>query len=67
MGCNVIQAVCLRSPDNAKQVMEAGGAQLLTQIIKTHTAAPKILVSFRSYLLIVEGPRLSFRAVVASL
>ena len=35
-GCNTITAICLRMPENAKQVMEAGGAQLLTQILKVH-------------------------------
>ena len=40
-------AICLRMPDNAKQVMEAGGAQLLTQILKTHLdSSPKVPVSF---------------------
>jgi len=35
-GCGTITAICLRMPDNAKQVMDAGGAQLLIQVLKTH-------------------------------
>lgn len=35
-GCSTITAICLRMPDNAKQVMEAGGGQILAQILKTH-------------------------------
>lgn len=35
-GCMAITAICLRATENAKQVVEAGGAQLLTQILKIH-------------------------------
>ena len=38
-GCSAITAICLRMPDNAKQVMDAGGAELLTQILKTHLSS----------------------------
>lgn len=41
-GCAVIAAVTLRSPDNAKQVMAAGGADLITQVMKTHANEPAI-------------------------
>ena len=38
----------LRSPDNAKQVMAAGGADLITQVMKTHANEPVIQVSARA-------------------
>ena len=44
-GCAVIAAVTLRSPDNAKQVIAAGGADLVTQVMKTHANEPVIQVS----------------------
>ena len=44
-GCAVIAAVTLRSPDNAKQVIAAGGADLITQVMKTHANEPVIQVS----------------------
>ena len=44
-GCAVIAMGTLRSPDNAKQVMAAGGADLITQIMKTHANEPAIQVS----------------------
>ena len=47
-GCAVIAAVTLRSPDNAKQVMAAGGADLITQVMKTHANEPVIQVSARA-------------------
>ena len=47
-GCAVIAAVTLRSPDNARQVMAAGGADLITQVMKTHANEPVIQVSARA-------------------
>ncbi len=44
-GCGVITAVTLRNPENAKLVVDAGGADLIMQIIKTHSKEPAILVS----------------------
>ena len=49
-GCAVIAAVTLRSPDNAKQVIAAGGADLVTQVMKTHANEPVIQVSERPLL-----------------
>ena len=52
--------MCLRMPENAKQVMEAGGAQLLIQILKTHqTSSSKVAVS--------ENIKKSFRERVGNL
>ena len=50
-GCAVIGAVTLRSPDNARQVVAAGGADLLTQVMKTHANEPAIVVSQQEPLL----------------
>ena len=45
-GCGTITSICLRMPDNAKQVMDAGGAQLLIQVLKNHhQSSSKVAVS----------------------
>ena len=38
-------AICLRTPDNAKQVIEAGGAEVLVQVLQTHMKNAKVAVS----------------------
>ncbi len=45
-GCSALTAICLRNSNNAADVVKSGGAQLLTQIMKTHIENPKIIVSF---------------------
>lgn len=42
-GCTLIAAICLRTPENAQTIMEAGGAQLLIQVLKTHLSNGKIV------------------------
>ena len=36
--------VSLRSPENSKQIMEAGGAILLTSVMRTHVETASIVV-----------------------
>ena len=43
-GCSALTALCLRNPDNAQQVVKAGGAQTLVQVLKTHKDTAKIMV-----------------------
>ncbi len=43
-GCLAITAVTLRTPENCKQVMQADGAQMIVQIIKTHIDNPIVMV-----------------------
>jgi len=42
-GCQLIAAICLRTPENAQTIMDAGGSQLLTQVLKTHLSNGKIV------------------------
>lgn len=44
-GCGAITSICLRTPENAQQVMEAGGCQVLVEILKTHMATANVLIS----------------------
>ena len=45
-GCDALTAVCLRSPENSKQIMEAGGAVLITSVLRTHIDNASIVVRF---------------------
>ena len=47
-GCDALTAVCLRSPENSKQIMEAGGAVLITSVLRTHIDNASIVVRFFS-------------------
>lgn len=42
----MIGAICLRMPENAQKVMQAGGAQVLVQVLQTHMATAKVAVSY---------------------
>jgi len=44
-GSSALGAICLRMPDNAQQVVTAGGAKALIQVLRTHKANAKISVS----------------------
>ena len=44
-GASLVAAICLRTPDNAKQVIEAGGAEVLVQVLQTHMKNAKVAVS----------------------
>jgi len=35
-GASMLAAVCLRTPENAQQVIDAGGAEVLVQVLATH-------------------------------
>ena len=45
LGCGALTAICLRSPDNAKDAVKAGTAKLLTQILELHVDAVNVMIA----------------------
>jgi len=41
----MIAAICLRTPENAQQVIDAGGAEVLVQVLATHMKNAIVAVS----------------------
>lgn len=44
-GASMIAAICLRTPENAQQVIDAGGAEVLVQVLATHMKNAIVAVS----------------------